>query len=1045
MTIKMCPKVILTIILLQSTSIAIYNTAAQSIFQKSDSTSSNLRGSLIKLRWAEQEVKEIIKITHGNSYIRQQATEQRFKQEAGKANIIHLATHAITDDENPMYSKLVFALDTSAGEDGFLNTYELYNMQLNADLVVLSACNTGYGKLYRGEGVMSLARGFMYAGCRRIMMSLWSVDDQSSAKIMTLFYQNLAGGLTINEALRHAKLTYLRTADKVKSNPFYWAGFVSIGETTPLLLERGSNKKYIFSLLIFLTLILAFFLKKRIFPKLNGVSSLIYFITLFSVLFFHLQQTYSQNKNEENKPDSTLADDYFAKAESLYEEAHYDSSNFYFEKASSLYQNKDNWLEYIKCLNRLANNYIDEAEYALAMTYLEKALRIGQNKLSEQHLEIAQTHHNMGRIYTAKGDYDKALDVFNKSLHSRYKMLGGNHPQVAQTYNRIGVIYDYKGDYERALDFLYKSLTITKEALGETHPDIATTYNNIAIIFRLRGFYDKALVYQKKALSIRLATVGKDHPLTAVNYFNMAIILINKGEYDKAQKYLEKDLYINSKTYGQNHLYIAENYSYMASLYKLKGNYKKTLEFLETALSIYLELVGETHRYVANNYHDTGLLFDKTHKYEKSKEFLNRALDIRLEIFGKHHFRVAESYYDRGKIFFEQNDCQKALSYYQKSIISLIPDFNDTNIYRNPNSKHVISEPILLLALESKAEAFEKYYWESNNLNDLELSIATYQLALELIVKMRTGYSAESSKLSFTESAYNIYEKAIKAAFKAHEITGEDKYKEIAFLFAEKSKNGILLEGLSDSKTKHFVGIPDTLLHFERQLKIEQAFYNKELSKEFEKGVDIDSSKISLLQDKSFTLQQAYDNLISKFETDYPEYYNLKYQTQTISIKQLQEKILTENDAIVEYFLGDSTIFIFTIDRQKFNVFSIDKYQPIEEQVNSLRANLNNHDYQGYTNNAFKLYQALIKPIERLIKNKNLIIIPDGILCHLPFDVLLAQKAKDNNDDYRKLNYLIKDFQISYSYSASLLIENINNDRIESPVKVMAFAPVVFN
>ncbi|MCZ6566308.1 MAG: CHAT domain-containing protein, partial [Gammaproteobacteria bacterium] len=241
MNIKMYSNILFIVLLLQSTVIAIYDIAAQSISQETDSTLANLRGSLVQLNWAEHEVEEITKIMHGTSYIRQQATEQRFKQEAGKAKIIHLATHANTDDENPMYSNFVFVPDTSAGEDGFLNTYELYNMQLNADLVVLSGCNTGYGKLYRGEGVMSLARGFMYAGCPRIVMSLWSVDDQSSAKIMNIFYKNLADGLTINDALRQAKLTYLRTTDKIKSNPFYWAGFVSIGETAPLILNSGLN------------------------------------------------------------------------------------------------------------------------------------------------------------------------------------------------------------------------------------------------------------------------------------------------------------------------------------------------------------------------------------------------------------------------------------------------------------------------------------------------------------------------------------------------------------------------------------------------------------------------------------------------------------------------------------------------------------------------------------------------------------------------------------------------------------------------------------
>lgn len=164
-----------------------YPLRAQAISSEDDSTLQVLRGSLIKLQWAENEVSGISDIIAGNTYYNKNATEETFKKQAPKAGIIHLATHAIVDDENPMYSKLALAPDTTTQEDGFLNTYELYNMQLDANMVVLSACNTGYGKLIRGEGIMSLARGFIYAGCPSIVMSLWPVDDQSTSTIMKDF------------------------------------------------------------------------------------------------------------------------------------------------------------------------------------------------------------------------------------------------------------------------------------------------------------------------------------------------------------------------------------------------------------------------------------------------------------------------------------------------------------------------------------------------------------------------------------------------------------------------------------------------------------------------------------------------------------------------------------------------------------------------------------------------------------------------------------------------------------------------------------------
>ena len=130
------------------------------------STSEHFRSHLAPLRFNRQEAGNIRHHLPGLTLIDQEAVEGRFKQEAHRYNIIHLAMHALIDHQNPMYSRLVFSQDpTDSLEDGYLNAYEIYDMDLSADLAVLSTCQTGYGKLEQGEGVMSLARAFAYAGC----------------------------------------------------------------------------------------------------------------------------------------------------------------------------------------------------------------------------------------------------------------------------------------------------------------------------------------------------------------------------------------------------------------------------------------------------------------------------------------------------------------------------------------------------------------------------------------------------------------------------------------------------------------------------------------------------------------------------------------------------------------------------------------------------------------------------------------------------------------------------------------------------------------
>ena len=214
---------------------------SQDITATDDSSLTVLRNSLVELHWSANEIESISELFSGNAYINTEATEKIFKEKAKNANIVHLATHTLLDDNNPLYSKMVFAPEMESTEDGFLNLFELYNMNLKSELVVLSACNTGYGKIVNGEGIMSMARGFICAGSPSIVMSLWPVDDHSTSVVMKYFYKGIAEGLEKDEALRQAKLKYLQNSDDAKADPFYWAGFVEVGNTEPINFESEPN------------------------------------------------------------------------------------------------------------------------------------------------------------------------------------------------------------------------------------------------------------------------------------------------------------------------------------------------------------------------------------------------------------------------------------------------------------------------------------------------------------------------------------------------------------------------------------------------------------------------------------------------------------------------------------------------------------------------------------------------------------------------------------------------------------------------------------
>lgn len=189
---------------------------------------------LVSLPGVKIEVENIAKIQKTSPYYLLDAKESIFKEQAGRYKILHLAMHTMIDNKDPMLSRLVFTQVPDGQEDGMLHTYEIYNMKLNSSLTVLSSCSSGFGKIQPGEGVQSLARGFAYAGCPSILMTLWEVGDLSTAQLMTDFYKYLGLHRTKPQALRESKLNFLKDADDLRSNPFFWASFVVIGDSSPL-------------------------------------------------------------------------------------------------------------------------------------------------------------------------------------------------------------------------------------------------------------------------------------------------------------------------------------------------------------------------------------------------------------------------------------------------------------------------------------------------------------------------------------------------------------------------------------------------------------------------------------------------------------------------------------------------------------------------------------------------------------------------------------------------------------------------------------------
>jgi CHAT domain-containing protein len=200
--------------------------------------------NLNALPLSKKEVKEVGKLFDSESgfwsflspsreqadiFVGDTATEAAFKKlPLEKYQYIHLATHAFTSEKEPYQSGILFSASNKSQEDGTLHAAEIYNLQLNAELITLSACNTGIGTLARGEGMISLSRAFQYAGAQNLLVSLWSVSDRSTADLIINFYNQIKEGKSMPAALQKSKLKLI--SDGTYAHPKYWAPFIFIGQ-----------------------------------------------------------------------------------------------------------------------------------------------------------------------------------------------------------------------------------------------------------------------------------------------------------------------------------------------------------------------------------------------------------------------------------------------------------------------------------------------------------------------------------------------------------------------------------------------------------------------------------------------------------------------------------------------------------------------------------------------------------------------------------------------------------------------------------------------
>ena len=220
--------------------------------------------ALTPLHYNQSEVEEVNTLTKGLVLSGMEASKKSFLEQQSGYRIIHLATHGKAHSGSGDFSFLGFSGDTTTQlEEMKLFVREIYNLQTNAEMIVLSACETGIGEVQTGEGMASIARSFSYAGAQSLMATQWSVDDKATKELVRSFFENIKKALPKDQALRDAQLEFLVSHGTKEAHPYFWAAMIPIGDMTPI----GNSRPFLWIGLVLILVLLGWIIlwwkKKR--------------------------------------------------------------------------------------------------------------------------------------------------------------------------------------------------------------------------------------------------------------------------------------------------------------------------------------------------------------------------------------------------------------------------------------------------------------------------------------------------------------------------------------------------------------------------------------------------------------------------------------------------------------------------------------------------------------------------------------------------------------------------------------------------------------
>lgn len=605
---------------------------------------------------------------------------------------------------------------------------------------------------------------------------------------------------------------------------------------------------------------------------------------------------------------------------------------------------------------------------------------------------ILKSHY--GLLYMVQSRYDLALENLQQSIDLFDKNNQASSLEAAEALVHLGNVYRSTGKYIQAEEQLNHALAIRQEKLPANHELIAAIYNDLGLVYSELD-RDKSIEFYEKALEAYQKLHGNEDPKIAIANTNLGIVYAKEKLYGDAITYYETALKIWEKVYAKPHANKALVMMNLGQTYSSMGNSSIALEYYEKSLSMYEVALGKKHPDVA---------------------FVHTLLG---------NEKIAQKKFDAG------------LAHYQQALIANIADFNNSDVMTTPVTTEFYNGRQLLYTMMYKARGLEKkYFGKTLKLTELEVALTTLQACDSLIDLLRKAATNESDKITLGAVANEVYADGVRISYTLSDVSFSNRkmYRELSFYFAEKSKSAVLQEAISDTNAKSFANIPNNLIEEEKNLKASIALITQKLAQKPE------SEEEKYLREAVFNLNRNYHDFTKHLENQYPEYFNLKYNSAAPSITQLQ-KSLSKSTALISYFIDEnnSRLYTYVISKDRFFIETKSLPTAYNKYITGLRNGLFYQEINTYKNSAYELHKIL-SPTRIPGHVSDLVIIPTGRMGVIPFETLLSKKSDDT--DFKNLPYWLHKFSIRYEFSAGLALQK--KTETKTTTSALFCAPVIF-